>query len=195
MNKKTVFCLITIIMLFVSSCSWKLDTRRLLLGCYWQKCVPERNFYVLDWKIPTILFPSDIKAGDMMISSEGIGEMERGSQNAFWNGGNGIAIYTIYRFATVKKAIKQYENTAKQMVDDGTKNAWVRPKKLTFSSSTADETFVGCGDWMERRCGVLARYQEYVIFFNAAIDEKMTYEKFEEIAIYLDEQISSRLYP
>lgn len=113
----------------------------------------------------------------------------------FWDNGNGIAGYDIYRYPTIKKASMQYERILGHMVDDGTEDPWTRPNELTFSSSTADETFVGCGNWIGRRCGMLARYQEYVIFFNAVMDEKMSYSEFEKIVIYLNEQISSRLYP
>jgi len=194
MNKKNIIWSM-ILILFSSACLCSLDTRRLILGCYWQDCVPVRNFHVLDWEIPANLFPNNAKVSRMMIPSEGMGEMERGSQNIFWNGGNGIAGYDIYRYPTLKKATTQYKRIFKDMVDDETKAPWIRPSELTFSSSTADEIFVGCGDWMGRRCGMLARYQEYVVFFNAVMDEKMRYTDFEKIIIYLDEQISSRLYP
>lgn len=81
------------------------------------------------------------------------------------------------------------------MVDDKINNLWARPNEIAFSSATANEIFIACGDWSGRRCGMLARYEEHVVFFNATMDDKMTYSMFEEIAIYLDDQISNRLYP
>jgi len=81
------------------------------------------------------------------------------------------------------------------MADDETKKAWARPKELTYSNSMADEMQVACGIWIVRRCGVVARYQEYVISFDATMDQEMGYAEFEKIVIYIDEQISSRLYP
>jgi hypothetical protein len=183
------------LVLFALACTCSLNTRQFLLGCYWQDCVPEREFHVLDWEIPARFFPVDAKFSHIYIPSEGMGEIESGSQAIFWNNGNGIAGYDIYRYPTVKKAQTQYERIAKGMVDDGTKNPWTRPDDVTFTSSTAEETFVGCGDWTGKRCGLLARYQEYVLFFTIVLDEKMTYADFEKIAIYLDDEVSSRLYP
>jgi hypothetical protein len=140
-------------------------------------------------------FSSDAKVSEMMRSSEGAGEIERGSQNIYWDNGNGIAIYHIYRYPTERRAIKEYDRIHRGMVDDGTKLPWSYPDAFTFTSSSADEIFIACGTWTEKRCGMLARYQEYVIFFNATMDKKMSYSDFEEIMIYLNEQISSRLYP
>lgn len=194
MKRKTIFSLL--ILIFTSiACFCNIDVRELLLGCYWQQCAPERSFHVLDWMIPAAFFSSDAKVSEMMISSEGAGETEQGSQNIFWDNGNGIAIYHIYRYATERKAVGQYDRIRRGMVNDGTKYPWIYPDAFTFSSSSADEIFIACGTWTEKRCGMLARYQEYVIFFNATMDEKMSYSDFEKIMIYLDEQITVRLYP
>lgn len=194
MKRKPIFWLLILIFAFIAfSCN--IDIRELLLGCYWQQCAPERDFHVLDWEIPVAFFSSDAKVSEMMVSSEGTGESERGSQNIFWDNGNGIAIYQIYRYPTESKAISQYDRIHKGMVDDGTKFPWSYPEAFNFTSSNADEIFIACGTWAEKRCGMLARYQEYVIFFNATMDEKMTYSEFEKIMIYLDEQITVRLYP
>lgn len=194
MNKKLVF-LSTTLTLFLVAFLCNLDTRRLLTGCYWQKCAPERNFHVLDWEIPAHLFSDSTQISHIYISSEGMGEIERGSQSMFWDGGDGIAGYDIYRYSTIKKASVQYERILKHMVNDRTESPWIRPNELSFHSVAADELFVTCGDWTKKRCGMLARYQEYVIFFNTIMDDEMTYSEFEKIAFYLDEQISSRLYP
>jgi hypothetical protein len=193
MKRKTAFLLTSLILVSIA-CLCRIDARKLLLGCYWQECAPERDFHVLDWKIPASFFPPVAKVSDMYISSEGSGEIEWGSQAAFWDNGVGIAGYDIYRYPTVAKANTQYEHILNRMADRETKRPW-DSDIFTFTSSSADEIFIACGTWTEKRCGMLARYQEYVIFFNATMDEKMSYSDFEEIMIYLDEQISSRLYP
>ena len=149
----------------------------------------------MDWKIPNHMFPLEEMVSDMYIHSEGAGEIERGSQTAYWNRGNSLAGYDIYRYPTIKRARMEYERRLGQLVDDETNRPWVQSKEFTFSSATADEMFMACGDWLGRRCGFLARYQEYVIFFDAVMDEEMTYDDFKKIVLYLDEQISSRLYP
>jgi hypothetical protein len=184
------------ILIFASiACFCNIDVRKLSLGCYWQQCAPERDFHVRDWEIPVAFFSSDAKVSGMMIPSEGAGEIERGSQNIVWNNGDGSAIYHIHRYPTESKAINEYDRVHRGMVDDGTKIPWSYPEVFNFTSSSADEIFIGCGTWTEKRCGMLARYQEYVIYFHASIDEKMSYSDFEEIMIYLDEQITVRLYP
>lgn len=166
-----------------------------LKDCLWWECVPERDFHVLDLELPVFLFPDKTYLSPISPSSEGGGEIERGSQSIFWDDGDRVAIYSIYRYPTIKRAIRAFKFYIDYMVDSETKKPWIHPNEVIFSSPTADEMIIACGNWSERRCGMLARYQEYVIFFNATMDEKMTYTEFEKIATYLDEQISSRLYP
>jgi hypothetical protein len=182
-----------ILIVSISSCNF--NTRKFLLGCYWLDCVPERSFHVQDWQIPPDFFPTDAKVSGLMISSEGAGEIERRSQSIFWNNGDGIAGYNVYRYRTIKESMENYKNILDGMVDDGTNKSWELPTEIIFVSSTADDFFIGCGNWIVYRCGMLAQYQEYIILFTMVVDDKMTYSDFENIAIYLDEQISSRLYP
>lgn len=193
MKRKTIFSLL--ILIFASIAFFcNIDVRELLLGCYWQQCAPERGFHVLDWEIPEYFFPKYAKVSHMYIPSEGSGEIEWGSQTVFWDNGDGIAGYDIYRYPTNRKASMQYERILNRMADRETKHPW-DSDILNFTSASADEIFIACGTWTEKRCGMLARYQEYVIFFNATMDEKMSYSDFEKIMIYLDEQITVRLYP
>jgi hypothetical protein len=192
-RKSTVVMVLFVIL--VSCPCFVLASQYFLNGCFWWECVPERSFGVLEWKIPANMVPEGALVSPMMVSSEGAGEIERGSQNIFGDGGNDSVIYNIYRYPSIRKAIVEYASYAKRMVDDETRNVWIQPKELIYSSSTADEMQIACGDWMERRCGMRARYQEYVIFFTASMGKEMTYTEFEKIVIYLDQQISSRLYP
>jgi len=195
MNKKIIVAF-PVLLILVSSCLCRLDTRKLLLGCYWQDCVPERNFHVLDWKIPAEMFSEGALVSDMMIPSEGAGEIESGDQNIFWDNGNGSAIYIINRYRTVKAAVEEYQSRLKLLADDETKTPWTSPSNTTFSSSTADEFLIACGNWIfGKRCGMTARYNEYVILFHATIDDKMSYSDFEKIVVYIDSQLSNRLYP
>ena len=164
--------------------------------CFFGDCAPKRDFHVLELELPSSIFPDGVRISPIHPSSEGAGEIERGSQSIFWNSGNGSAGYDINRYPTIKKAIKVYELDYSHMADSETKNVWVRPTELTYSSSTADQFFVACGDWLGiNHCGMLARYREYEIFFRAIMDDQMAYSDFEKIIVYIDEQISSRLYP
>ena len=189
-NKYGVFGLLFFVIGIIFACQYFLQ------DCLWWNCAPERDFHVLELELPSSIFPDGVQISPIEPSSEGSGEIERGSQSIFWNSGNGLASYDINRYPTVNKAIRIYEFDQSHMVDSETGNLWVQPAELTYSSSKADQFFVACGNWSGiDRCGMLVRYQEYEIFFRAVMDNQMTYSDFEKIIVYIDEQISSRLYP
>jgi hypothetical protein len=146
-------------------------------------------------EIPVSLFPEGAFTDHITIPTDNmVGEIEGGYQNVYMD--YGIAIYNIYRFPRVKEAISQFEHDKRDMIDRETGEVWVVPENLTVSSLTADDLYIACGYWSELyRCRMTARYQEYFLFFNADINDKMTFANFEKILFYLDEQISSRLYP
>jgi len=157
--------------------------------------VPERNFTVLDWEIPLYLFPDGSFTEHITAPTDNsLGEVEAGFQTIRMY--SGVAIYDIYRFSSVKNAITQFERDKESMISSETGNLWLVPDNITFSSETADDIYIACGYWSNRyRCKMIAYYQEYFIFFNTDINDQMTFERFENIVAYLDEQISSRLYP
>jgi hypothetical protein len=192
MKKKYSVIAVVALLLVCVSCIF--SGQYLLNSCFWWECVPERDFHVLDWEIPLDLFPEGATTDHITTPSDGLGEIESGFQTIYV--GPGIAIYDIYRFPRVKDAISQFAHNKKDMVDSETGEVWRAPDNLTFSSATANDSYIACGYWSERyRCKMTARYREYVIFFNADINDKMTFTQFETILFYLDEQISSRLYP
>lgn len=190
---KKYFALGIIALLFVSTCCI-FSGQYALYGCFWWECAPERDFYVLDWEIPVDLFPKGATIDHISPPTDGHGEIGGGSQHIHM--GYDGATYSIYRFPSTRKAIVDFNRIKKGMFDPETGILWQPPDKSTFSSSTADDLYIACGYWSKRyRCEMTARYQEYVIFFNADINDKMTFTQFEKILFYLDEQISSRLYP
>lgn len=71
---------------------------------------------------------------------------------------------------------------------------WTTPVQLTFSSRTANAVYVACRYWGIKECGMVARYQEYVVSFDATMDDEMTYPKFEKILVFIDEQISMKIF-
>lgn len=197
MDKKRVAWLALIVLALLSLiliCS--LDIRMLVLGCYWYRCAPERTFHVLDWELPASLFPYGSVVNHIYVPSEGIGAAEDGSQVIYWNQGKGIAGYQIQRFIRIEKATYQFDKNKEYLSDWDTGEKWLPSDKLDFSSKTADAFYVACGLRSSiLRCAMVARYQEYAIYFDAVIDNDMTYSEFEEILFYIDEQISNRLYP
>lgn len=170
------------------------STQTFLLGCVWWDCAPERNFHVRDWELPASFFPDGALVEHISASSEGTGEKERGSQTILWPYGG--AGYSIERYASNRKAISNYEFQVKHMADYVTNIPWTEPTHLTFYSTTADDIHISCGKGLQDiKCGFAVRYQEYVIYFSSSIDERMTFEDFEKVLFYIDEQISSHLYP
>ena len=79
-------------------------------------------------------------------------------------------------------------------VNPETKEAWKSPVNFIFSSSTADSVYVACGYSITKSCAMAARYQEYVVFFSASMDSEMTFSDFEKILIFIDKQISGKIY-
>ena len=193
-NKSVVIAIVIFVLL--SCCFLILAGGQYFVNdCLWWDCAPKRNFRVSDLELPSTLFPDVAIVNHIRPMSDEFTTIEDGLQSIYWDNGNGLAGYDIYRYATIKKAIRGFEFNYKQMVDDGTKKPWIRPSELTYSSSTANQLQIACGIWIGRRCGMLARYQEYVVFFDAVMDDKMTYSDFERIVIYIDEQMSAQLSP
>lgn len=171
-----------------------LATQIFLHGCIWWECVPERDFHVHELGLPESLFPDDALVEPISASSEGNGEIERGSQTIFLSYGG--AGYSIKRYPSIRKAISEYEFEVNHMTDFGTQSPWTTPKNITFNSATADSIYIACGQGVQgQECGFTGRYKEYVIYFSASIGERITFEDFEKILVYIDRQISNRLYP
>lgn len=194
--KKSIFINLAIIfsalLIIVSLCIYM--GQMFVHGCLWWECSPERNFHVRDWELPPRFFPDGAIVEHIGASSEGIGEIERGSQSMRWPYGG--ARYSIKRFPSNQRAISNYEFQVKYMADHETNVPWIVPTDLTFVSDTADELHIACGNGLQRlTCGFTGLYQEYVIYFSSSIGEDMTFKEFEEILRYIDEEISSRLYP
>jgi hypothetical protein len=191
---RRTYTILIFFVLLVSSLCCIFSSQRILNGCFWWECAPKREFHVQDWEIPNDLLPEGSVNDHIANPSEGIGELEGGFQTIYID--NGIAVYDIYRFPRAKDAISHFEHYKRGMTDPRTGKPWEPPKNFGYSSTTADDFYIACGYFFqEYRCETAARYQEHTIFFGATIDDKMSYTKYEKIVVYLDEQISSRLYP
>lgn len=156
--------------------------------CLPWECASKRNFAVTDLGIPGHFFPTNAIGGRWITEGESFGAVEYGSMNFFWRKGRGAAIYIVQRFATEEQAHESFS---------GLRNNGVLPTSsdVTFRSTTADAHLVGCGysPFGGERCELLARYEEFVIVLNVTIDRLMTVQDFEEIVIFVDDQISTKL--
>jgi hypothetical protein len=167
-------------------------------GCLSWICTPEKSFRISDLELPSSLFPSGAIVGHIYPLSDDFGPLEDGFQSIYWDNGNGNAGYTIYRYFTVTSAAKNFNFNKHLFVNSDTREEWKSPVDIAFLSSTADVVYVGCGSWSEKsekNCAMVAQYQEYVVVFDATINAKMKFAQFEKILFYIDEQISSHLYP
>jgi hypothetical protein len=167
-------------------------------GCLSWICAPDRSFRISELELPSSLFPDGAIVNHIYPLSDEFGTLEDGSQAIYWDNGNGYAGYTIYRYPTIRNATKNFDLPKLLLVNSDTREKWISPIDSTYSSTAADVVFVGCGSWSgksRKNCGMVAQYQEYIVVFVATIDNKMTFAQFEKILFYLDEQISSLLYP
>lgn len=191
--KKKNLILILITLFLISTCcliSWQ----RFWEGCFWWECAPNRDFSVLDWEIPDNLFPARSQVSNISLPTDGHPYIAQGSQDV-WMGTN-HAIYIVNRFPVETQAISDFKRRKERMYDPSSGERWQTPDDISFHSVTADEQYIACGLFFDtNRCKAVIRYQEYIIFFNSDITDEMTFARYEAILFYLDEQISSRLYP
>jgi hypothetical protein len=192
--KKSLVISVFVFLLFCIGIS-AFAVQLIMHDCLWWECAPERNFRIVDLEIPSSLFPDGAIVNHVYPLSDEHQTIEDGVQGVFWRNGGANAGYTIYRYPTAKKAIDEFEFKKHGMVNTETGDVWKPPAELTFSSTVADTAYVACGYRSIKRCAMVGRYQEYVVFFIAVMDEEMTYSKFESILVYIDKQMSSRLYP
>jgi hypothetical protein len=192
MTKRRVANLILILLTTVITCAALFHV--VIYGCLLWDCAPQRSFKVLDLNLPDDLFPRGAIINSLYPLSEGERTTENGSKTVYWDGGWGLAGYIVLRYPSAKRATEAFSQEKRFYTDRNSKRPWQKPSALNFVSSTADEFFLGCGYRMEYRCGMTARYAEYVISFDATIDSQMTHERFETIVTFIDNQISAKLY-
>jgi len=193
MKRRTIAVSIGVVLACLTVCAVLFQV--VVYGCLLWECAPQRPVRVLDLDLPAHLFPREAIVNSLYPLSEGEGTTENGAKSVYWNQGLGGAIYEVLRFPSARQAAEMFPLEKRSFADSGSKDPWQRPSTLTFVSPKADDFFVGCGNWSEYRCGMIARYSEYVVQFNAVIDSEMTYQSFEKIVAFIDNQISTHLYP
>jgi hypothetical protein len=196
-NKKPVVAIsiVTVLLSGLCLCSvaaWQYFWQR----CLWWECAPARNFRISELELPSSLFPPGAIVNHIYPLSDEFETVEDGSQSIYWDAGNGIAGYTIYRYPTSRRAKVGFELNQHVMFS-GAEEVWPSIADSILPSTTADVVYIACGERVinHQYCEMVARYQEYVITFSADIDDRMPYADFENIVVYIDNQISSLLHP
>jgi hypothetical protein len=162
----------------------------LIKGCWWWECAPTRTFDALDLGLPSTLFPANAQyypiAYDRNAPSDTIGN---GVQTIYWRNGKGI--YLVFQYPTTESAHKNHVWTRDYFFENGNTQIQWNEHVLTYKSSYADDFYSACGILVDKdyRCGVVAQYQEFSVFFNTTITEEMTYDDFERIMVFIDQQM------
>lgn len=117
--------------------------------------------------------------------------LEKAAINLFWDEGEDSAIYIVWRFGSEKHAADFLEGSVASYVQQ-------EGSESLYTSRVADEYHRSCG-WSSRsrsyRCTLRTRYEEFVFYFqletfnNDPISLKQFAERFEQIIIFIDEQI------
>jgi hypothetical protein len=182
-------------LMFVCTILFLLAVQYVVKGCAWWDCAPRRSFRVLDLTLPAELFPEGAIVNQLSPFSEGTGALEDAMMVVYWSDGEGIAVYQVFRYPTIRQASLLYPDEVKSYVNPVTGASWKAIDELTFVSSKADEYFTACGYWESYRCGFVARYAEYIIKLNSTIDSRMTYADFDRAISQIEKQIAGHLYP
>ncbi|MBC7879284.1 MAG: hypothetical protein H7Y59_19110 [Anaerolineales bacterium] len=164
-------------------------------GCLWWECAPTRSFDVLDLGLPSNLFPSN---GSYHFIEVVYGEnpsIDKGFQTIQWES-SGEAIYAVDKYANNEKSLLGYNGLKNAFSSAGVYNSLWSAPDISKSISSADNFFVMCGTLVTNgeNCELVARYQEFVIYFNTTISEKMTTQDFQEVVAFIDNQIASHIY-
>jgi hypothetical protein len=154
--------------------------------------VPDRGFSVLELGIPEGYFPQGAIINKMHYTHESEGALESGNMTIYWQRGDGLTVYNVWRFASKWKADFLYDSLNRINDEYGT-----CPDGLKYESIFADQYVISCG-WSKfggYRAVLVAKYKEFVISVNSVIDEEMSFEDFKRIISYIDEDFGERLNP
>ncbi len=190
-QKILVILALSLIGLCLISCG--LVYQLLIQQCVLWTCAPSRSFTIYDLTSPDDLYPPNAIINPMLSTPESPG-VDSGVLSIYWEENKSIykSIFTVNRFGTVDRAIKYFDTVKIKRSQDS-----YRPHPdVTFKSQFANDYEIGCGISSlggEYECDVDARYEEFVISFNASITGQMSEKMFEEIVIFIDKQFETYL--
>jgi hypothetical protein len=193
-NKRSVFAIVVLVLLGMTSCV--VAGQLLLKRCWWWECAPTRTFDVSDLGLPASLFPDNAQYNPVYYDRNAPSDtVDNASQAIYWAQGGGAG-YLAYQYPTTLGAQKNYARTRDWFFQNGnTKIPWDE-NVLTYKSSLADDFYSACGILVAKdyRCGMVAQYQEFYVFFNTTITKEITYEDFERAVVFIDQQMVKYLH-
>ncbi len=169
-----------LVLLVVSSILYQLW----IFECFYWTCAPTRAFRAVELTVPDSLFPAGATGNILHPASETLGANESATATTSWEGGR--ATYTVNRYGRDKVAEDYYERFVALFP-----NYNETPEELRLETMFADEYIIGCGisEFGGYRCRYAGRYKEFVLTFNASIDNHLTYRDLADIIHFIDVQI------
>ena len=134
---------------------------------------PLRPFTTESMLMDATLFPPGWSNRPISPTADSHGALEHPSRDM---NGDGVVVHEIYRYEFVRSAQREYKRqldvfyTSPQYLD-----SWESRPEMMARLDFADEAYVACASYIApntegaSRCGMLARYGEFVVRFSAQI--------------------------
>lgn len=191
MNNKLTWCARGLLMILFLSWS---------AACLPCQQAPERDFTTESLLMDKSMFPEGWENGWLSPTADSHGAFEHFSIDVL-GGRGGVAVHEIYRYECVNNARREY----KRQLDvwfprTPLYDEWRPREDLKASLAFADEAYVACANrgWpLEEKimnCGMLARYQEYVVRFSTqVVPPYLTFEDLARILESIDATFASAM--
>jgi hypothetical protein len=187
---KKVKIILSILLPVLSCCL--LSYQLFYFKCLWN-CAPKRTFTTEEFVLPKEYFPDDAVFSKLVGTREDIQSIYSVYSIVYW--GDRSALYEIRRLPTKRVAINEYDRKA-MYYTNSLDLLGQYSRIIDFSSSIADKYQVTCARGLYKRtsCAFIARYDEFVIFFNATIGSKdLKEENYLEVLKHIDKTMANLL--
>lgn len=146
----------------------------LSVACTSSTPVPRRPFATDSLLMDATLFPPGWSNRSIIPTADSHGAVEHLLRDM---NGRGTIVHEIYRYEFVRDAQREYKRQLDVWYPGGAQyyDDWEKRLELTARLNTADEAYVACAKYIApitegtSRCGMLARYDEFVVRFSAQI--------------------------
>ncbi len=144
-----------------------------------------------------ILDKSDFPSGTVVddISSP-IDEYPSESAGRTAGYGKSLIYHVVGNYSSIRQAKLKYSNEDKYKFEsDKYRGPWVTPEEITYESPIADQYHIACGPVQtEYQCRMIARYEEYYVFFFAYVSEDgLNFNHLQEMLKSIDKKMEACL--